>query len=300
MGHGQGGQADLRGFEGTLVRYAAAGGSWGPWQPYAKRFGLQLAGKQGKQQVKVQLRSFRGVRSPVITDTIRLDSVAPKVWGPRIKLRPGVRVQKSGARIPTVVDMSASDATSGLASTSLKTTCRGRERAATYSLAAKPKHTVQIDKTGCTLVGNAADAVGLRSTGKLTPSVKLVDLKRSNPAVDVGKGWTMLGAKESLGRSLARAAKKGSTVKVRIDGAQFAIVARKGPAGGKFKVLIDGKHVDTIDLYASKGDARRVVLVRDVPRGVHTVKLRATGTSRGASSGSNIWLDAVLVLDRRK
>jgi len=40
------------------------------------------------------------------------------------------------------------------------------------------------------------------------------------------------------------------------------------------------------------------VHVRNVSRGKHTIKLKAAG-SGPSSSGSMIWLDAVLVLDRR-
>ncbi len=76
-------------------------------------------------------------------------------------------------------------------------------------------------------------------------------------------------------------------------------MARRGPAGGRFEVIVDGKQVDTVDLYAKAGDTRRIVFVRNVPKGQHVVKLRATGTGRAASSGSTVWLDAVLVLDRR-
>ena len=293
-------EADLRGFDGVEVRYAAAGGEWGPWQSYRKRFGLKLGGKQGKQEVKVQLRSYRGVKSPVIRDSIRLDSIAPNVWGPRVKLRQGVRVQKSGARVPTIVDMGASDATSGLASTGLRATCGSKERASVYGPAAKPSFTVQIDRQGCTLVGRADDEVGHRTTRKLSPNITLVDLRRAEPAVTFGKGWTILSAKEALGRTLARANSKDATVKVRMKGAQFGVVVRRGPAGGKLKVFVDGKHADTIDLYAKDGDPRRILYVRDVPKGSHTIKLRATGTGRSASDGSTVWLDAVLVLDRRK
>lgn len=293
-------QADLRGYDGVEVRYAAAGAEWGPWRPYSKRFDLILGDKQGLQGVKVQLRNHRAVQSLVVRDTIRLDTVPPRVWGPRVRLRQGVRVQRSGARVPTVIDMGASDATSGLASTGLKATCGGKDRASAYGLASKPSLTVQIDKRGCTLVGQADDAVGHRATRKLSPNVTLVDLRRSASAVTFGKGWTILSADGSLGRTIARTRSKDATVKVRINGAQFAVVARRGPAGGKLKVFVDGRHADTIDLYARDGDPRRIVHVQDVPRGAHTVKLRATGTGRAASGGSTVWLDALLVLDRRK
>jgi hypothetical protein len=196
--------------------------------------------------------------------------------------------------------MGASDATSGLAGTGLKATCGGKDRASAFSPASKPALTVQIDRNGCTLVGQADDAVGHRTTRKLSPAISVVDLRRASPAVSFSKGWTILSAGESVGRTLARAKSKDATVKVRMRGAQFALVVRRGPAGGKLKVFVDGKHADTIDLYARDGDARRILYVRDVPKGAHTVKLRATGTGRAASKGSTVWLDAMLVLDRRK
>ncbi len=105
--------------------------------------------------------------------------------------------------------------------------------------------------------------------------------------------------KDSLAGTLTRTASKGATAKLRFDGAQFAVVARRGPSGGLVKVILDGKHIDTIDLYAKDGDSRRIVYVRDVPRGGHEVKLRATGTGAAQSSGAMVWLDAILVLDRR-
>ena len=103
-----------------------------------------------------------------------------------------------------------------------------------------------------------------------------------------------------MGKTLARTSARDATVRVSFEGAQYAIVARRGPAGGKLKVIVDGKQVSTVDLYASSGDARRIVHVGNVPKGKHDLQLRATGTKRPASSGTTVWLDAVLVLDRRK
>ena len=40
-------EADLRGFDGTQVRYAIGKGTFRPWQPYQKRFDLKLGRKQG-------------------------------------------------------------------------------------------------------------------------------------------------------------------------------------------------------------------------------------------------------------
>jgi hypothetical protein len=198
------------------------------------------------------------------------------------------------------VDMGASDATSGLASTRLSAACNGTVRAAKSSTRSRPTLATQLDRRGCQLTGSATDKVGLRAASKSSPTVELIDLKRSHPRVSFGRGWKMLSGSEPLGSTLARASKKGATVKARIDGAQFAVVVRRGPAGGRLQVIVDGKLVETIDLYAEEGDPRRVAYVRSVPKGQHTVKLRATGTGRAKSTDTIVWVDALLVLDRRK
>ncbi len=293
-------ESDLRGFDGDEVRYAVGDGAWSAWKPYQRRFDLQLSEQQGLQDVKVQLRSFRSVKSPVLRDSIKLDTVAPTTWGPRVSVRQGVRIQKSAARVPTTVIMGARDATSGLGSSTITVDCRGSVRATRTASTASNALDVQIDRRGCTLVGKAEDRLGNTRIRKLLPTVALLDLKRSNPRVSFGSGWKILSATEALGRSLARASARDATVRVSFEGSQFALVARRGPAGGKLKVIVDGKQVSTVDLYAGSGDARRIVYVGNVPQGKHELALRAAGTKRPSSKGTSVWLDAVLVLDRRK
>ena len=202
--------------------------------------------------------------------------------------------------MPSAVVMGASDATSGLATSALTVSCGGSVRAATTRQASSASLTVQIDRHDCTLTGKATDEVGNRASRQLTPNVRLYDLRRSTARADFAGGWKIVGSKDSLGRTLARTSARGATVRLRFEGAQFAVVAKRGPSGGRFKVIVDGKHVDTIDLYAGTGTKRRVVYVRNVTKEPHVVKLRATGTKRPKSSGTRVWLDAVLVLDRRK
>ena len=292
--------ADLRGYDGTEVRYAIGDGPFGPWQPYRKWFGLDLSRRQGKQEVGVQLRSFRGVTSPVLRDTIKLDSEPPTMWGPRVSLHQGTRVQKGGAKVPFIVDTGGKDASSGLARTRLTAACSGNVVKREASTERKLTMTVRLRRSGCVLTAAATDKLGLQATRQFSPSVQLIDLKPGNKAVGFVRGWTKLKGSEALGGTLARADAPNATMKIRIDGSQFALVVRRGPAGGRLQVIVDGKLVDTIDLYAKDGDPRRVAYVRDVPRGKHLVKLRATGTGRSASTSSIVWADAVLVLDRRK
>jgi hypothetical protein len=236
----------------------------------------------------------------VISDSIQLDSVPPLVWGPRVSLRDGLRVQKSGARVPTMVRLDASDETSGLDSSSLEAICGGVTRASDYGLAGKAGLNVQIDRNGCTLKGAANDVVGHRTARTLEPSVGLFDARAASPRIQLSGGWKTSKHTASLGKTLARTASRGATAKLQLQGAQFALVARRGPAGGRLDVIVDGEPVTTIDLYAGSADSRRIVYVGNVPRGEHELKLRATGTGSARSAVPTVWLDAILVLDRRK
>ena len=293
-------EADLRGFQGSEVRYATASDAWSAWKPYAGRFDLQLSARQGKQDVRVQLRSFRGVRSPVLRDSIKLDDVAPRVWGPRVSVRQGARIQKTGARVPVFVDMGARDDGSGLDATTVRVDCNGATWAGQTKSTAANGLNVQIDKQACTLVSLARDNVANQRIRKIAPDLAISDLKRTNKRATFDGGWKMLKAQEALGTSLARASVKGASARVTFEGMQFAVVARRGPAGGKLKVVVDGKYASTVDLYSKDGDPRRIVYVGNVPKGQHTVKLVVTGAKRAASKGTTVWLDAVLTLDRRK
>lgn len=294
-------KADVRRFDGSHVRVAVGGEGFGPWQPFEPRVDMKLSSKQGNQDVRVQLRSFRGVKTVTLRDDIKLDSVPPAIAGLTISMRRGTRVQQSGARIPTLAAMSARDATSGLDRVAIQATCGGAKRASKFSAAGSLNLNIHLDRHGCEVKAHADDAVGHRKTRRLDPSVSLIDLHHGGANVTFSGAWKTLRNGDALGKNLVRAKSAGAQARVRFDGAQVAVVARRGPAGGRFKVILDGKVVDTIDLYSPKGDSRRIVWVRSVPRGKHVLKLRATGTSSGKSSGAGIvWLDAVLALDRRK
>ena len=211
-----------------------------------------------------------------------------------------MRVRKDGKRVPTTVRMQARDETSGLASSSLKAICAGTTRAAGYRPADTAGLEVHLDRIGCTLRGRADDRVGHSTARTLKPGVGLFDVRRGSSHLKLSPGWKTLKQNDSLGRSLARSSSKDATITLRFKGAQFAVVARRGPGGGRIKIIVDGKLVETVDLYATKADSRRIVSVRNVTQGEHVVKLRNAGTSRAKSSGATVWIDAILVLDRRR
>ncbi len=292
--------ADLRGFDGAQVRYALGDRKFGSWQPYQRRFALQLGGRQGNQQVRVQLRDPRQVKSPIMRDDIKLDTSRPKLSGPRLSIREGGHISASGRRVPVKATMNARDTRSGLKSASLRVSCNGKRRAGKTASGPGLGLNALLNRSGCSIRAVARDAVGHSAQKSISPKVQLVDASRKSKAVKFGGRWKMARNRDSLGRTLARTTSKGAQAKVNFKGRQFAVVARRGPAGGHLKVILDGKHIDTIDLYSSKTDDRRITYVRNVGKGRHVLKLRATGTANARSSGSTVWLDAVLVLDRRR
>jgi hypothetical protein len=291
--------ADLAGFDGKDVRVALDGGEFGAWQPFDASFGLALGERQGAREVRLQLRSDRNVASPVLVDGISLDSVPPTVDGPRLGLADGARVRADGLRVPVAATMQAGDETSGLERSTLAAVCDGRPRASATRLASATDLSVQLDRDGCTVTGKAEDVVGHTTARKLSPQVGLVDLRVRNERVTYSGSWRTVRHAGAVHGTLTRSAARGSVARLTFEGAQVAIVARRGPSGGRLDVILDGERLRTVDLYAPRSDERRIVAVVNVPRGSHDLKLRTTGTADPRSSGTMVWLDAVLVLDRR-
>jgi lysozyme len=293
-------RADLRGFDGEAVRIALEGGDWGAWQAWSSQFEVALGKRQGARDVRVQLRSFRGVRSPVLSDGILLDSIAPGVTGPRIGIEEGVRLSRHAAQVPVIASMEASDATSGVDRAVLSASCGGVQRARSAGVASSRAIEVDLDREGCTVSAKATDQLGHSTTRSLGPSVALVDVRRRDPGIRFAGRWSTVRRSDALGGTLTRSSTGGASATFQVEGAQFAVVADRTPSSGRLDVIVDGKLAERISLYSRMNDARRVVYVGSMPRGRHTVRLRVVGSREAASSGTWVRLDGLLVLDRRR
>lgn len=76
----------------------------------------------------------------------------------------------------------------------------------------------------------------------------------------------------------------------------FRLWAMKASNLGIFRVYLDGVDLGTIDLYNASTLAAAVVLdKRDVPLGLHRVKIEATNTKNASSSANTIAADAIEV-----
>jgi hypothetical protein len=60
-------------------RFSNDGDSWGSWEPYAREKSWTLEGADGRKQVFFQCRNSAGALSPVVSESIDMDSTAPAI-----------------------------------------------------------------------------------------------------------------------------------------------------------------------------------------------------------------------------
>ena len=277
---------DLGGIDGSEVRVAIDDGEFGDWRPFDTKLGVQLGGPQGERGIRVQPRSFRGVVGPVFRDSIVLDSEPPVLEGPTVSLTQGGRLPQSGRKAPASVSMSADDVTSGVASAQLSASCSDAAGTARIGEAGALDLPLSIARRACRIDGQARDLAGHRKSRSLDPSIRYRDLRRGSSTQRFRGSWSTDSASAAIDGSLVSTSSKGAFVRLDVRGAQFAIVARRGPAGGLLSVLVDGEDVGSVDLYAPTAEYRRVVFVRNISKGEHELKLVAAGEGSAESSGS--------------
>jgi GH25 family lysozyme M1 (1,4-beta-N-acetylmuramidase) len=291
--------ADLGAVDGAEARVALGDEPFGPWQPYAAALPIELADAEGPQVAQVQLRSFRGVLSPVFSDEVSLDSVPPDIRELTVSMVQDARLPLDGSRVPGGAAMRASDETSGLDSTSLELRCGTRSHTQASSIAEAGLR-APLDRSGCSVVAKAIDRAGHRGRRALKGiRISLLDARPGTAGLALKGTWQNVTSERALRQTILRSTGAGAQAKLRVSGSQLAIVARKGRDGGRATVTLDGEPVVTLDLYASKPQQRRVVLVIDLPPGEHVVVVENAGEGRRASAGTTLDLDAFLVLERR-
>ncbi len=91
--------------------------------------------------------------------------------------------------------------------------------------------------------------------------------------------WRLAGSTAYLGGAAHYTGTSGTTATIRFSGSSIAWVGPVGPGRGRSRVYLDGTLVATVDEYASAFGARRVLFVRNVAPGTHTLVIKALGTS---------------------
>ncbi|MEU6227041.1 hypothetical protein [Streptomyces sp. NPDC047042] len=107
--------------------------------------------------------------------------------------------------------------------------------------------------------------------------------------------WTSASVTSAWARTERVSAKKDATVSFTADGTQLRIVATRRSNGGRFAVIVDGRTVGTVNLYASTTGYRKVVFTYTLGTRITTHKAQLKVLSGSAAGRSTVNLDAVMV-----
>lgn len=117
-----------------------------------------------------------------------------------------------------------------------------------------------------------------------------------HPWLRWGGSWTWVTSEGLSGRTARTGRSSKSWVSMKFKGSSAGVVGSKGPDAGRIRILIDGKKVATVSLYAtSTVDAAPVWHSSKLRAGSHTIRVENTGTNDDGSSGTRTTIDALEV-----
>ena len=233
----------------------------------------------GTRSVYVQFRDGAGNWSPVHSDAIVLDTVAPAVKAPAAIPATGYTATTG---VPARLTWSATDATSGVAYYQLEQSVDGGTwtritlptlltTSAVRTVA--PGHTYRFRV-------RSSDRAGLWSSWQYGPVLTPGLYQEISTALTWSGTWTRTGVSGASGGYVRYATRAGALATFKGSTRAVGWVAVPGPTRGKATVYVDGTAVGTVDLYASTVQPARVVYVRSwTSTGIHTVTIRVAGTT---------------------
>jgi hypothetical protein len=83
----------------------------------------------------------------------------------------------------------------------------------------------------------------------------------------------------------------GAAISLRFVGDRLTLRALRGPKMGHAAILLDGRRLRTIDLYAPRPGYASIGIARDLRETHHLVRVKVLGTHRPASGGSVVAID---------
>lgn len=231
------------------------------------------------------------------------DTTAPSVSPPRVDFARGSQLSRTTTPIPLVAAFGASDP-SGISRTRLQHRINTRAFSdVPLASASAVQARLRISQKSWLVHrfrSQATDGLGNPSGWATAPAMKVTALQDGNRMIKQKGRWWTKRASAYFGRSVRATAQRGAKAKLTIVATDLAIVSTKGPNRGKAKVLLDGKRVATIDLYAPRTRARTIVWAASLPGATkHTLALEVLGAKNPKSKGKRVDLDAFLALKRQ-
>ncbi|HEX7744940.1 MAG TPA: fibronectin type III domain-containing protein, partial [Micromonosporaceae bacterium] len=233
----------------------------------------------GTRRVYAQFRDGAGNWSPVYSDSIVLDTVAPAAKAPTAAPASGSAVTSS---VPTRLTWSATDATSGVSAYQLEQSLDGGAWArislptaltTTVVRALAPGHTYRFRV-------RSSDRAGLWSGWQYGPTFVPGLYQETSTAFQWTGTWTRTAMSGASGGYVRASTQAGATATFTASMRAVGWVAVRGPTRGKATVYVDGVAVASVDLYASTWQLARVVFTRSwASTGTHKVVIRVAGTA---------------------
>jgi hypothetical protein len=230
------------------------------------------------------------------------DTTPPRVTPPGTDFAGGARLGLRASAVPLLVTIGASDP-SGIGATRLQHRVGGRAFVevplATPNVSRAIVRVSQSRRLVHRFRSRATDGAGNTSGWAPAPAFRVAVFQDGSRAIKQKGLWRTQRAAAYSGGTARASARRGARQKLTAAGTDFAIVSTKGPNRGRAAVLLDGKRVATIDLYARRSRTRQIVYAASFPSaGRHTIALQATGTKSRPSRSKRVDLDAFLVLKR--
>lgn len=250
----------------------------------------ELTAAQGTHTVHVQFGN-EGGWSPVVSDDVVLDSVAPKVAVPRVELVGGEAIGDGGA--PVLLRLEASDATSGLAGLLLDRAVGDGPFAPIAE--ARPGTLRASAPLGASHVWrvSARDLAGLVASAASAPQLITV-IDDGSSRIAYRGAWRSMPAASAIGGATRSTGAPLSRASITTDARAIAWVAPMGRNRGSADVEVDGRRVGVVNLSSDGDRPRRLVYVIAWPqRSRHTVAVARRGLF-----GPRVDIDAFLVVER--
>lgn len=286
-------------YPATDIRLSNDGITWSAWLPIAGAVPWSVTdGPDGYRRVRAQLRGGGdgGPLSKVAGTGVVLDRTDPPVSGPTALplLRSTLAVSDGTALVTATLAWAATDGTTRITGQALE----GSTDGTTWTFAGSPAPTARRG-TATIAVGGpvryrlaAADLVGWVGGPVSGPAhrFRLVDDRASG--IVRSSGWSRSSSNSAWAGTSTWTTSAGRSIAYRFTGRAISVLAPVGPTRGAVRVYLDGTYVGAFSEYASSNGARRIVYVRAVAPGTHTITLVTVGTS----GHPRVDLDAFLVL----
>ena len=288
-----------------LMRYSNDGHTFTDWEPYLQSKGWSVLAGNGTRTVYAQVRDRAGNISPVSSDSIVMDSVAPTVALPTHSMVSDTALGTS--TVPVRLSWSATDATSGVAKYQLQQRRYASGAWGAWGWVSQGTTvktlTRQLAPGTYQFQVRAQDKAGNYSAWKLGASFAVASYQQTSTAaagkVAYGGAWATQSLSSHYGGSAKYASARGATASFTFTGGrQVAWVAPKGTNRGYAWVYLDGVKVATVNLYASSAQYRRVVYAKAglSPTVAHTLKVYVPGTKPSGSTGTRVDIDGFVVI----